>query len=347
MAIRRPDLCAPCAVLARFDRRQAHGLTCRGSGIDVIKLVVRRLAWSIPLLFVASALTFVLISLVPGNAAEAILGPTATTARIAALYKQLGLNEPIWTQYWHWLERALQGNLGTSLITGQGVTSVLGSRLTVSLNLIFLGTLLASILGVTFGTLAATRGGVFGRVVEAGSVLGLAVPNFWLGLVLIELFAVQLHVFPAAGFVSFSQDPFQWARSLALPVLALGVSAMTFIAVQTRDSMLEVLRRDFIRVLSANGISRRSVIYRHALRNAAIPVVTVIGITFVMLLGASVLIESVFALPGLGSELVNAAVQHDLPVIQGAVVYFTLIVVAVNVLVEVAYGLLNPRVRVS
>lgn len=311
----------------------------------MIRLIVRRLLWSIPLLFVVSALTFVLVSLVPGNPAEAILGQYATAAQIAALQRHLGLNLPVWTQYWHWLENALQGKLGTSLITQQSVSSTLDSRLTVSLNLIIGGTLIASLLGVTLGTLAATRGGWIGRLVEGAAVVGLAIPNFWLGLVLVELFAVQLRIFPATGFVSFSQSPLQWLGSLVLPVIAIAAGALTFIAVQTRDSMLDVLRRDFVRVLEANGIPRRSVLYRHALRNAAIPVVTVIGVVFVGLLGASVVVESVFALPGLGSALVSAATQHDIPVIQGAVVYFTLIVVVVNVLVDVAYGLLNPRVR--
>jgi peptide/nickel transport system permease protein len=312
----------------------------------VIRLVGYRILWSIPLLWVVSALTFVLVSLVPGNAAQAIAGSDASAAQVAALSRQLGLNQPLWTQYWHWLARAVRGDLGTSLITGQSVTQVLNSRLTVSLTLIIGGTLVAAVTGLALGTWAATRGGALGRLVEAAAVLGLAVPNFWLGLVLIELFAVQVRIFPATGFVPFSQDPGQWALSLVLPVLAIAAVGMTMIAVQTRDSMLEVLRRDFIRVLEANGISRRSVIGRHALRNAAIPVVTVIGITFVGLLGASVLVESVFALPGLGSGLTTAAAQHDLPVIQGAVLYFTLVVVIVNLLVDVAYGLLNPRVRV-
>lgn len=313
----------------------------------MIKLVLHRVLWSVPLLGVVSVLTFVLISLVPGNAAQAILGGNASTAQMSALSRQLGLDQPLWTQYWHWLGRAVHGNLGTSLVTGQSVTSILGSRLTVSLTLIIGGTLVAGAAGVLFGIWAATRGGVLGRLVEVSAVFGLAVPNFWLGLVLIELFAVSLRIFPATGFVPFGQSPSQWALSLVLPVVAIAAVGMTIIAVQTRDSMLEVLRRDFVRVLEANGIPRRSVVYRHALRNAAIPVVTVIGITFVGLLGASVLVESVFALPGLGSELTTAASQHDIPVIQGAVLYFTVVVVVVNLLVDVTYGLLNPRARMS
>lgn len=313
----------------------------------MIKLVLYRVLWSVPLLWVVSLLTFVLISLVPGNAAQAILGGNASAAQMSALRGQLGLGQPLWTQYGHWLGRAIRGDLGTSLVTGQSVGSILGSRLTVSLTLIIGGTLVASAVGVLFGIWAATRGGALGRLVEVGAVVGLAVPNFWLGLVLIELFAVSVRIFPATGFVSFGQSPADWALSLVLPVVAIAAVGMTIIAVQTRDSMLEVLRRDFVRVLEANGIPRRSIVYRHVLRNAAIPVVTVIGITFVGLLGASVLVESVFALPGLGAELTTASAQHDIPVIQGAVLYFTLIVIVVNLLVDITYGLLNPRARVS
>lgn len=313
----------------------------------MIRLIASRALWAVPLLWAVSALSFVLVWLVPGNAAQAILGADASAAQMSALSRQLGLDQPLWVQYWHWLAQATRGDLGASLVTGQAVTSVLASRTAVSLTLIIGGTLVASVLGVLLGVQAATRGGMLSRVVEGGAVLGLAVPNFWLALVLIELFAVRLRLFPATGFVPFGQDPGQWALSLVLPVIAIAAVGVTIIAVQTRNSLLEVLRRDFVRVLEANGFGRGSVVYRHALRNAAIPVVTVIGITFISLLGASVLIESVFALPGLGSGLTTAASQHDIPVIQGAVLYFTVVAVAVNLLVDVACGLLDPRVPVS
>lgn len=313
----------------------------------MLKLVARRLVWSVPLVFVTSALTFVLVSLVPGNPAEMILGPYASASQVAALQRHLGLDEPVYTQYWHWLENAVQGNFGTSLVSGQSVTSLLSSRLTVSLNLIIGGTILASVLGVSAGTIAATRGGRLGRFVEAAAALGLAIPNFWFGLVLIEIFAVTLGLFPAFGFVAFSSDPLAWFQSLVLPVVAISLAGATQIAVQTRDSMTDVMGREFIRLLEANGIGRRSLLYKHALRNAAIPIVTVIGLNFVGLLSGSVLVESVFNFPGLGSELVDAATSHDIPAIQGTVVYFTLIVVVVNILVDVAYGLLNPRVRTA
>ncbi|MFZ0754059.1 MAG: ABC transporter permease [Trebonia sp.] len=311
------------------------------------RLIVKRLLWSVPLLLIASALSFVLLSLASGNPAAVILGPTASAAQLRQLTAQLGLNAPVWVQYWHWLDAALHGNLGTSLIDGQPVTTMLAPRVTISLTLVLGATLLASVLGVTLGVLAAIRGGPSGRVLEVTSVFGFAIPDFVLGLVLIEALAVAARVFPASGFVSFFQSPDAWLKSLVLPWTALGLGVMTIVAVQTRDAMREALRSPFIRVLEANGISRRSVLFKHALRSAAIPLVTVVGIVVVALLGGSVLIESVFALPGLGSALATAATQHDIPVVQGVVLYFTLIVVAVNLLLDVVYGQLNPRVRAA
>jgi len=313
----------------------------------VTRLIVKRLLWSVPLLLIASALSFVLLSLASGNPAAVILGPTASAAQLRQLTAQLGLNDPIWVQYWHWLDAALHGNLGTSLIDGQPVTTMLAPRVTISLTLVLGATVGASVLGVTLGVLAAIRGGPSGRVLEVTSVFGFAIPDFVLGLVLIEALAVAARVFPASGFVSFFQSPDAWLKSLVLPWTALGLGVMTIVAVQTRDAMREALRSPFIRVLEANGISRRSVLFKHALRSAAIPLVTVVGIVVVALLGGSVLIESVFALPGLGSALATAATQHDIPVVQGVVLYFTLIVVAVNLLLDVVYGLLNPRVRAA
>lgn len=261
------------------------------------RLITRRILWSVPLLVAVTGLAFVLVSLTPGNPAETILGNSASPQQVAALQKQLGLDQPLYAQYWHWLVSALHGNLGTSLFTGEPVTALLNGRLSASVSLIVGGTLVAAALGMLFGILAATRGGLIGRSVEIGSVTGLAIPNFWLGLVLIEVFAVRLAIFPATGLVSFGQSPADWLRSLVLPVVAVAAAAMTVIAVATRDAVLEALRRDYVRVLTANGIPRRSVIWRHALRNAAIPVVTVIGVMFVGLLGGSVLVESVFAIP--------------------------------------------------
>ncbi|MEU6284776.1 ABC transporter permease [Streptomyces sp. NPDC047028] len=311
------------------------------------RLVVRRLLSSAPLLFLVSALTFVLVSLVPGDPARTIVGQHATVEQYEAVRAQLGLDQPLPVQYWHWLVRVFHGDLGTSLFSGEPVTSVLDNRLPVSLSLILAGTLVSGILGLLLGLLSARRGGLLVRAVDALALLGLAVPAFWFALVLIAVGAVRLRWFPVTGYVPFADDPAGWARSLVLPVLSLSLSAVAIIAKQTRDSVLDTFGRDFIRVMQANGFSRRSILYRHVLRNAALPLVTVLGVVLVSLLAAAVFVETVFAMPGLGSLTQQATVQHDIPVIQGAVLYITVLVVLVNLLVDLAYSRLDPRVRAA
>jgi len=313
----------------------------------VLTLVARRLAWALPLLLIASALSFVLVSLVPGDPARALLGPNATQAQYLQLHRQLGLDRPLYLQYLSWLRGAVRGDLGTSLFTAEPVSSILNQRLWVSLTLIAGSLLVAAVAGVALGTLSAVRRGWLGRTVDAVAMLGLAIPSFWLALLLIAVFAVAVRLFPATGWVPFATSPGGWLHSLVLPVATIAFSALTVIVVQTRDAMLDVLSSDYIHVLRANGFPARSIVLRHALRNAAIPVVTLLGIIFIGLLTATVLVETVFALPGLGSAAVQAATQHDLPVIQGEVLYFTIIVVIVNLLTDIAYRLLDPRVRVS
>ncbi|MFD5794135.1 ABC transporter permease [Streptomyces diastatochromogenes] len=311
------------------------------------RLVVRRLLSSTPLLFLVSALTFVLVSLVPGDPARTIVGQHATVEQYETVRRQLGLDEPLPVQYWHWLVRVFHGDLGTSLFSGEPVTSVLNNRLPVSLSLITAGTMVSGVLGVLLGLLSARRGGLLVKAVDVLALVGLAVPAFWFALVLIAVGAVRLRWFPVTGYVPLADDPVEWGRSLVLPVLSLSLSAVAIIAKQTRDSVLDTLGRDFIRVMQANGFSRRSILYRHVLRNAALPLVTVLGVVLVSLLAAAVFVETVFAMPGLGSLTQQATVQHDIPVIQGAVLYITILVVLVNLSVDLAYGRLDPRVRAA
>ncbi|MFE1884117.1 ABC transporter permease [Streptomyces diastatochromogenes] len=311
------------------------------------RLVVRRLLSSTPLLFLVSALTFVLVSLVPGDPARTIVGQHATVEQYETVRRQLGLDEPLPVQYWHWLVRVFHGDLGTSLFSGEPVTSVLNNRLPVSLSLITAGTVVSGVLGVLLGLLSARRGGLLVKAVDVLALVGLAVPAFWFALVLIAVGAVRLRWFPVTGYVPLADDPVGWGRSLVLPVLSLSLSAVAIIAKQTRDSVLDTFGRDFIRVMQANGFSRRSILYRHVLRNAALPLVTVLGVVLVSLLAAAVFVETVFAMPGLGSLTQQATVQHDIPVIQGAVLYITILVVLVNLSVDLAYGRLDPRVRAA
>lgn len=312
----------------------------------VLRVVLRRCVMTVPLLFVVSALTFVLVSLTPGNAAQQILGTQATKAEYAAFDRALGLNLPLYEQYWNWLRHALTGNLGHSIFTNQPVAQAIGQRLPVTLSLLVGALLVAVVVGIGLGVFSALRGGAVGRAVDLLSLVGFSLPDFWVGAELIVIFAVWRNWFPATGYISLSASPAGWLHSLVLPVAALSLYGIAATAKQTREAMLDVLGSEYIRMERANGLSPVVIVFRHALRNASMRVVTVLGLQAVGLLGGTVLVENVFALPGLGSLMVSAATQHDLPVVAGIVVTFTLMVVAFNLLVDVTYVWLNPRVRI-
>jgi peptide/nickel transport system permease protein len=311
------------------------------------RLIIRRLLLAIPLLFVVSFLSFALVAVAPGDPAADILGMDATKAQYAALDRQLGFDQPVPVQYWHWLVQALHGNLGTSYAYSEPVLNIVNSGLGVTLSLVIGATLLTAVLGVGLGTLSAIRGGATGRLTDALAMLGFAIPSFWLGLVLQDAFGVHARLLPATGFIPFSQSPTGWLRSLILPVVTLAVAGMTGVAKQTRDSLRDTLHRDYIDALRADGVSEWRIITRHALRNAAIPVVTALGTIFIGMLSGTVLVETVFSMQGLGYLIVSSAGAHDLPVIEAITVYFTVGVVLVNLLVDLAYGWLNPQARVS
>jgi peptide/nickel transport system permease protein len=313
----------------------------------MISLIGRRLALSLPLLVIVPTVTFFLAELIPGDIARTILGANASQAQYDQLRQSLGLDQPVAERYLHWLGQALHGNLGTSLFWDEPVTSLLNGRLPVTLSLVIGSTLVAAVTGVALGIAAALRAGLLGRLVDAIAAVGLAVPSFFLGLLFVTWFAVTLRLFPVTGYVPVTQSPGEWLRSLVLPVATLAVPGAAVISRQTRDALREVLDRPFIRTLRAAGVPGRSVIGKHALRNAAIPVVTVTGLIFTSNLSGTVVVESVFALPGLGGLAVQATSQHDLPLIEGVAVYFTIAVICVNLLVDLAYGWLDPRVRVS
>lgn len=316
----------------------------------MLRQAVRWLVSSLVLLFVITAATFVLASLAPGDAAKAILSSQSgsyTPQQYQQMRHALGIDQPLPVQYWHWLDGVLHGSLGADLFSGQPVIQELNTRLGPSLSIIVGTVIVSGLVGVSLGIVSALRGGARGRLVDVVSLAGLALPNFWLALVLVELLAVKVQLFPATGYAPLGTDPGPWLRSIALPVLTLSAGGVAFVAKQTRDSLSEVMSRDFIVMLRARGLSRRSVVLRHGLRNAAIPVVTVLGLLLVSLLGGTVLIENVFSIPGLGQEAVTAAGSHDLPVIEGVAFYFAVVVVIANLLVDVSYSLLNPRMRES
>lgn len=310
------------------------------------RLAARRLVTGLPLILIVSLLSFVLVSLTPGDAARDILGSQATEESYRDLRELLGLDLPLHEQYGRWVWAALSGDLGTSLFTGVPVAESIASRLPVTLSLM-LGALLVSLLvGAGLGVLSAARGGAVGRAVDAFALVGFALPSFWVAGLLIVVFAVQLRWLPATGYVPLGESPGEWLRALVLPVLALSLGGVASVAKQTREAMLDALSSEYIRMARANGVSWTSLVLRHAFKNASIRVVTVLGVQAVNLLGGAVVIESVFALPGIGSLAVQATARHDLPVIQGIVVYVTVLVVAMNLVIDIAYSWLNPKVKV-
>jgi peptide/nickel transport system permease protein len=313
----------------------------------MLRLIGRRLLISVPVVFVVTALSFGLLQLLPGNAAEALLGPQATPQEIAGLTRSLGLDHPAYQQYWTWLVHLAHGNLGASLANSQSVTSMLNQRLGVSVSLLVGALLGAIIVGGAIGILSASRPGVLSRLLDLLAIGGLALPAFWLALILVFLLSTKARLLPALGYVAPGTSLASWARFLILPWIALGATMATAIAKQTRDAMSDALAAPYITSLRANGTPEWKLIFKHALRNAAIPVVTVIALLFVSALSYAVIAEQIFALPGLGSALVSATTNRDIPVIQGIALYLTVIVVIVNLLVDLAYGWLNPKVRAA
>lgn len=313
----------------------------------MVHLVIRRLLVSVPLILTVTLLTFLLQAAAPGDTARTILGENYTPQAYEQLRHQLGLDRPLLAQYFDWLAGALRGDLGLSPISGLSVSAEVGHRVGVTLSLAAGTAFVALLVGVGLGVASAIRGGFLGRLVDVVSLLGHALPSFWLGLVLVTVFAVAVHVLPATGYVPVQDSPGAWARSLVLPVVALTSGVVASLAKQTRDALRDVLSREFVHALRARGLSEASVIVRHGLRNAAIPVVTILGLLFVGLLEGTVLIEAVFAMPGLGGLAIQSTTQHDLITLQGVALTYTLFVVVVNLLVDLAYGWLNPRVRVA
>lgn len=311
-------------------------------------LLLRRLLVSVPLLGVVSFLVFSLIVLVPGDPAVALAGPEPTPAAIAAVRESLGLNDPFLVQYWHWLTAALHGDFGVSLFTSQTVFSSITSRLPTTLSLAGFALVLAVVLGVAVGSVAGLRPGTWiDRVATTTASVGVAVPYFWVGMVLVLLLSIDHTLLPAVGYVPLTEDPVQWLRHLVIPGTALALAPAAVIARQTRASVAQVMGEDYIRTAKAKGLPPLQVVGKHALKNAALPVVTVFGIEANRLIGGTVVIEQLFALPGIGQLAYQGVFSRDFPVVQGVVLFAALLVLLINILVDVSYGYFNPRIRQS
>ena len=312
------------------------------------RFIVRRLLASIPVLFLVSLITFGLLWLVPGDPASVFLDASASAEALNRVRHELGLDRPFLLRMGDWYLRLLQGDLGTSLLLNRSVTSAIFERLPVTLSLTALAFVISVLIGVAAGVLAAVR---HGRAADQGmmtlALLGLSIPEFWLGLVLIWLVAVMLPIFPAGDYVPFMQNPWQWARHIALPTFTLACVQMGFVARMTRSSMLEVLGQDFVRTARAKGLPEHYIIVRHGLVNAMVPIITVMGIMVGALLGGAVVTEQVFSIPGLGRLIIGAVLSRDFPVIQGGLLFLALIYLVVNIIVDLLYAVIDPRVRLE
>ncbi len=307
--------------------------------------IARRVTFIVPVALVVSFLTFMLIHLIPGDPARVLLGEEATPQNVAALDKQLGLNQPITTQYLQWLGHALHGNLGQSIILQQPVTTAIAQRLPVTLELGFVALLFSLVVSIPLGVLAASfRNSPIDYIVNVLSIIGSTVPSFVLGLVFILVFAVLLKFVPPGGYVPFNQDPAQNLRDLIMPAIVLGSAAVSINMRQVRANMLEILHQDYIRTARAKGLTRRRVLFVHALRNALLPLLTIVGIQVGAILGGTFIVESIFLWPGIGSLAIQSILAKDYPVVQGVVLLSALAYMTANLLVDIGYGFLDPRI---
>lgn len=311
----------------------------------VIRLL-RRLGISLVSLFLVAVVVFLLMQAAPGDAAEALVGSDATAAEVEAARERLGLNEPLVVQFGNWLLAAVQGDFGTSLYSDRPVIDSLLAAAPPTISISVVALLIAAVLGVTAGTVAGLRQNSWAdRGVSLLATLGIAMPNFWVGLLLVSVFAFDLGWLPATGYVPIEQGFGDWLRHLILPAFALALAMTAEVARQTRGGVVDVLSRPYILAARARGASRGWLVRKHVLRNSAIPVVTVFGLQSASLLGGVVIIEAVFGISGLGTLAITSVVRQDYPVIQAYVVLVALIVIVINLLVDISYGWINPKVR--
>jgi peptide/nickel transport system permease protein len=300
----------------------------------------------VPVLLIVSLITFAMIHLIPGDPATAIAGMSATPEQIAALRGQLGLDQPLALQLVHWYGALLHGDLGRSLLMGQPVLQVTFDRLPVTLALSAYALVLTLVLGLVSGVIAALEHNkVADQLAMMLAMAGISMPNFWLGLLMILVFAVWLGWLPTGGYIAFSADPWGWFRTSTMPAISLALLQVGLLARITRSTMLEVLRQDYVRTATAKGLKRHQVVLKHALSNALIPITTVVGIVISLLISGSVVTESLFSIPGIGQLLTQAVLNRDYPMVQGGLFIVTAVSVLLNILVDVSYALLDPRVR--
>ena len=310
------------------------------------RFILRRLLSAVPILLLVSLITFGLMRLVPGDPSAVIAGLSATPEQIAAIRSQLGLDQSLPVQLLRWYGGLLHGDLGRSLLLGQPVVEATFLRLPVTLALSAYALVLTLLIGLVSGIVAALKQNtVIDQAAMLFAMFGISMPSFWLGLLMILLFAVHLGWLPTGGYIAFMDDPLGWLRTSTMPAISLALLQAGLLARISRSTMLEVLRQDYIRTARAKGLPQRLVVFKHALANAMIPITTVIGIILGLLISASVVIETMFSIPGMGQLLTQAVLNRDYPMVQGGLLIVTGLLVLTNLLVDMGYALLDPRVR--
>jgi peptide/nickel transport system permease protein len=312
----------------------------------MLKLVFQRLLSLVPVLMAISFISFLLMALIPGDPAVVMLGADAPPEALARLRTQIGLDRPFLERFVLWLMNAARGDLGVSLYHGRPVVQMILNRFPITLGICLGATLISVVVGVSAGIASALKHNrPVDHVVRVMSLVGLSMPEFWFGLLLILLFSVQWNIFPLTGFVPFVEDPWRSMQFFVLPSVALGLTLAGFLTRLTRSSMIETMSQDYVRTARSKGVRERSVVLRHALATALLPLVTAVGLNFGRLLGGAVVIETVFNLPGVGRLIVLAITQRDFLVVQAAVLYVAALYTVINLVTDLFYAVLDPRVR--
>ena len=314
--------------------------------MNTLRYLGRRAVSTVPMLVLVGLITFLLIHITPGDPAAVAAGDNASMEAIEAARVRLGLDKPFLVQFWTWLVKVLHGDLGTSFTSGKPVTELIFERLPTTLSLTAGAILIGLLISVPLGVFAAiNRGSWADRLTIFGTSLGIAAPEFFIGLLLVLLVALEWGWLPATGYIPFAEDPIEYFRRLTLPCITLGLGVAAEMARQVRGAMIDVLSRDYIQTARAKGLSTFSVIVKHGLKNAAIPVVTVLGLQVRRLLGGTVIVEQIFAMNGVGQLAVRAVFLRDLPVLLGVALVTATVVLLINLLVDMSYGYFDPKVR--
>jgi peptide/nickel transport system permease protein len=314
----------------------------------VFDFLVQRAAVSVVTLFVISLIVFTGVRMIPGDPARVMGGTESDEAGLAEIRAKYGLDDPIVIQYLRWVRLAVSGDLGESIRTRESVVRTVARKIPITIELAFLSLLVAVGIAIPVGVLSAVRrNSAWDFLANGISLCGLSVPSFWLGIMLILLFSVRLGVLPASGFVSLWEDPVANLKRMIMPAFVLGTALTAVLMRQTRNSMIEILSADYIRTARAKGLAGRAVVFRHAIRNGLIPVVTILGLQMGALMGGAVVTEQIFVVPGFGRLIVEAVFTRDYPLVQGVVLITAASYVLINLLVDVSYTVLDPRIRVT